>query len=249
MPLGPSPQYLCKYNAYTLPGYVQNESMDSIMNIASHYGAYIDGSPSEDMGLGNKQLSVQLKVWEQDYLTCKQQVELAATMVRSSKVFAPLYLQFSDRHYMALAKSIKMQKEAGRSVRTLDYDVEFECKPWLYGETLHTLTGTGTVTTDQVGRTISDGAWTPTTITVSGTNITITGSTDNGEPTGSISIAGAVTNLVIDTEAFTAKIGATNRNDVMTTADYRMYVGAGKTTFIITGASSCSIAYYDRWYI
>jgi hypothetical protein len=250
MSLGPPQAYLAKYNSYILPGYVQTESIDSLESVADHYAPYSDGSRSESTGLANKSVTLSFKVWEQDYLTCKEQVQLAATMLRSKRNdFAQLYVQFSDRYYSALTRSIKMQKDAGKLVKTLDYDVEFECKPWSQRTTSHTLTGTGTVTTDAVGRTIDDGGWTPTIITVTGTNVQISGVTASGDSTGLIQVVGSVTNLVVNTEAFTAKIGSTNRNDVMGNADYQMYVGPGKTTFTITGASSCSIVYTDRWYI
>lgn len=240
MGLGPPQQYLAKYNNHVLPGYVQSETMDSILNIASHYGAYVDGSNSEDVGLANKVLNLTLKVWEQDYLTCKDQIELAATMVRSSRVFTNLYVQYTDKHYIALARSISMSKAVPSSVRTLDYTVEFECKPWLVGETLHTISSD----TDEVGRTLANGAWTPTIVTLTGTSIS--GITSDGQSTGSIVTTG-VTGMVIDTEAFTATMGGVNRNDLVTTKDYRLYVGPGRTTFTVDG--SATIEYYDRWYI
>ena len=248
MPLGGSPSYLCKFNDYTLPGYVQQESFDSTMNIASHYGAYLDGSHSEETGLGNKPLSVSLKVWEQDYLTCKDQVELAGTMLRSSRSgFKPLYLQYSDRHYEALVKSVKTDKTAGTSVRTLDYGVDFECRPWLIGDTLRTLTGTTLLDTNSVTRTIANGGWTPSTITVTGTNVTVSGYTATGDFAGYFSSAGAVSNLVVNTDAFTATIGGANQNALMNTVDYRLYVGPGRTYYAITGASAATLTYYDRW--
>lgn len=250
MPLGPTASYLAKYNSHVLPGYVQNESFDSVMNIADHYAAYKDGSDSEQTGLGNKALTITLKVWEQDYLTCKQQVELAATMLRSErKVFAPLYLQYTDRYYSAMVKSVKADKAVGSSVRTLDYNAEFECKPWLTSVSGHTLTGTTTVTTDSVGRTISNGGWTPTIITVTGTDVTVSGYTANGDFTGYFSVSGAVANLVVNTELYTAEIGGLNKNNLMNTIDYQVWVGPEKTTFDITGASSASISYWDRWYL
>jgi hypothetical protein len=250
MPVGPAQGYPVIFNGYQLPGYVQSESFDSILNIADHSAPYIDGSNSEDVGLANKVLSLKLKVWEQDYVTCKQQVRLASSMLRSTKNYAQLSVGSTDTvkpYYMALTKSITEQKDAGTSVRTLDYDVEFNCKPWLYGTTQHTLTGTGTITTDSVARDLYSGGWTPTIVTVTGTNVTVSGYTSTGENTGYISIAGAVAGLVIDTEAFTAIQGGVNKNGSMLSADYRMYVGTGKTSFDITGASSCSISYYDRW--
>jgi hypothetical protein len=248
-PLGPAPQYLAKYNGYILPGYVQNESFDSIMNIADHYGAYIDGSLSEETGLSNKSLTLSLRIWDCDYLTAKKQVELAATMLRSWRLgFAPLYVQFTDRHYMALVKSIKMQKQAGTSVRILDYDIEFECKPWAISDTQRTISGTGSTDTDQVSRTIDNGGWTPTIVNVSGSDVRIIGNTAT-QQTGVLTITGSVTNLIVDTELFTATMGGLNANSYIANTDYRLYVGPEKTTFTITGASSCDIQYFDRWYI
>lgn len=250
MPLGGTPSYLCKYNNYQLPGYVQRESFTSEMNIAEHYSTYADGSESEYTGLANKMLTVDLKVWEEDFDDAKEQVELAATYLRSKRSgFADLYLQYSDRHYEALVKQITLENEAGRTVRLMDYRIEFECKPWLVHDAVTTITGTGTISTDQVGRITASGGWSPTTVTVTGTDVTISGYTDTGDFAGYMSIDGAVTGMVIDSEAMTAEISNVNRNDLMLWADYGLYVGPGKTNFVITGASSCSISWHNRWYI
>lgn len=248
MPLGPSQSYLVQYNSYQLPGYAQGEMMDSTMGIASHPAPYADGSLSEQTGLENKVMELTMKVWEPDYQSCKQQVENAASMLHSKRHgFAPLYVQYTDRYYEAMTKTVKIEKVAGTSVRTLEYVVDFECKPWLTSVSGHTITGTTTVTT--TGRTISDGGWTPTIITVTGTNVTISGYTDTGDFTGFISISGAVTGMVIDSSTYESTIGGNNANDRHYWADYQMYVGPGVTNFAVTGASSCSITYYDRWYL
>lgn len=250
MPLGPSQNYLARYNSLQLPGYVQSESFDSSMNIASHQAAFADGSESEYTGLQNKVLSLRLKVWEQNYLACKEQVQLGATMLRSKRnTFAPLYVQYTDRHYDAMVTRVSMQKDVPSSTRTLEYEAQFECKPWLVGEVSHTVTGTGTINTDGVGRTISNGGWTPTTITLTGTNITLSGYTATGDFAGFMSVTGSVTNLIVNTENYTATIAGVNANAQMAWADYRVYAGPGKTYFTSTGASSVSINYYDRWYI
>lgn len=248
MPLGPTASYLARYNGYQLPGYVQNEQMGSDMNIASHYGVYADGSESEYTGLQNKILSLTLKVWETDFISCSEQISLAATYLRSRKIgFSPLYVQYEDRYYEALTQSIKKENTAGRSVRTQEYQVQFETKPWLTSISGHTLTGTGLIDTDQVSRTLSNGGWSPVTLTLTGTNITVSGYTYTGEFAGYIHVSGSVTNLVVDSDAVTATIGGINKNEVMLAPDYRVYVGAGKTYFNITGASSCTIQYNDRW--
>jgi hypothetical protein len=218
--------------------------------MAEHYAPYADGSDSEYTGLRNKLLSLTLRVWEEDYLSCKQQISNAATMLRSRKSgFAPLYVQFSDRHYEALTTSVKSDKSVPSSVRVTDYQVEFECKPWLISDTAKTLTGTGTINTDQVTRTIVDGGWTPARITVTGTNVTISGYTDTGEFAGFASITGSVSNLVIDSDEFTATQGGVNKNDIMAWADYRIYIGPGKTFLTTTGASSMTVTYHNRWYL
>lgn len=247
---GPAQGYLVKYNTYVLPGYAQNEALPSDMAIVQHYATFADGSLSEYTGLQNKVISLTMKVWEADYLACKNEVQKAATYLRSKRSgFAPLYVQYSDRHYNALTQSIKTEKEAGKSVRTLEYVVQLECQPWLIGDTTHTLTGTGLINTDQVSRTINEGGWTPTNITVTGTNVTISGYTNTGDFAGFISISGYVSNMIIDSDAFTATIGGVNKNNLMKTTDYRVYVGLDKTYFNIVGASGCTITYHDRWYI
>lgn len=249
-PLGPPQQYLARYNSFVLPGYVQNEQFDSTENIASHYAPYADGSKSEYTGLQNKVLSLTLKVWEQDFATCADQINLAATYLRSKRQgFAPLYVQHTDKYYNALTQSIKKENTAGKSVRLQEYQVQFECEPWYFSASGHVITGTGTVSTDSVGRTINNGGWTPATLTLTGTNITVSGYTETGDLAGYIHVSGAVTGLVIDSDAFTATIGGVNKNDLMVSTDYRMYVGPGKTTFVTTGASSMTINYYDRWYL
>jgi hypothetical protein len=250
---GPAAIYLAKYNTYVLPGYVQNESFDSTMNVANHQAPFADGSESEYMGLENKMLSLTMKVWENDYSSCKGQVQQAATVLRSKRSgFSPLYIQYTDKHYDALVKSVKMEKTAGTSIRTLEYQVDFECKPWLISDNTSTISNGaigGTPTTlSTAGRTLDDGGWTPTTITVTGTNVTISGYTAS-EFAGFISISGAVTSMVIDSDLYTATIGGVNKNSYMRSVDYRVFVGPEITNFYITGAQSCSISYNNRWYI
>ena len=247
MSLGSVQQYLVKYNSYVLPGYTQTESFPSELNIAAHYGSYIDGSLSEDTGLSNKGLSLSLKVWECDYATVKEQIQLAATELRSKRGgFAPLYVMYPDRHYDAMVKAIKYSKAVPSSVRTGDYSVDFECRPWLIGESLKSVTGTGVINTDQVTRTIADGGWTPTIASISGTNVTISGYTANGDFTGFISVNGTVSNLVVDSEKFTATEAGVNANAKMLSTDYRLWVGTEKTYFSVTGVTA-TLNFYNRW--
>lgn len=249
MPMGPAQGYLAQYNNYILPGYVQYESFDSSMNIAAHYATYADGSLSEYTGLQNKTLSLRLKVWEPTYSAAKLEVQKAASQLRSKRTWAPLYIQNTDRYYEALVQQVTMQKTAGESVRLLEYEAKFECKPWLISTSGYQISGTGTIDTDSKGRTIDDGSWTPARITVTGTNVTISGYTATGDFAGFISISGAVSNMIIDSDAFTATLGGQSANEYMRWADYRMYVGPGKTFFVTTGASSMTLQWNNRWYL
>lgn len=252
---GPAPTYLAKFNNYTLPGYVQRESMDSVTNIASTHGAYIDGSFAEDVGLENKMLSLTLKVWEDNYDACVEQVRLAATMLRSVRTFAPLYVQNADKHYTAMVKSITRQKEAGTSVKILEYEVQFECKPWLERDYETNLGGaiTSPVTVSTEGRTLASGGYTPVYAFIgapsANTVVTISGYTEYGEFTGYFSCSG-IANITLDSEGFTA---LDNNGDsavqYVIPVDFRLNVGPGTTYFDITGANWFGWSYHDRWYI
>jgi hypothetical protein len=233
-------RYLVQYNGHLVPGYAQSESYDSIANTASHYTAYFDSSLSEYIGLENKIISLTMKVWEPTYLECKLKVQEAATILRSvRKQFARLYIQRTDRYYLAMPKSLKMAKDVSSSGKFIDYDMEFEAKPWIIEDRINTISGTGIIDTGA-----RFGGWTPTTILVTGTDITISGLTEQGQDTGTISISGYVENFVVDTEDFTS-----GNNAVITPKNYGIYVGPGKTYFTISGATSCIITYQNRWYL
>lgn len=231
----PSPTYLVEYNGYTLPGYAQSEALESLMDMKVHEVAMKDATLTEYMGLQNKLISLEMRVWDQTYIACKEQVQRAGVILRSKKYdYGKLRLQYADKYYEALVKKISTDKVARSSNYIADYSVEFECKPWLFSEEIHEISGTGTISTPT--RTISDGGWTPVTLEVSGSNITVSGYTDTENFTGYITIPDTVTNLEIDTE-----------NNTYLTSD--LFVGPGTTHFTITGASSCTIRYRDRWYL
>jgi len=256
MPLGPAASYLVQYNGQQLPGYAQSEGDDSTQSIASHAAAYFDGSPlSEYLGLANKQLSITMKLWEPDYTTAKTAMLKARTILRSKRSgFAPLYVGFTDRHYEALVKNIPYTKEAGSSTRILTYDIEFETKPWMVSDyQLDTgVIGTGspyTFSTATFGRTLESGGWTPTLLNLTGTNITVSGYDQFGNFTGFISVSGTVSNLEIDSEAYTTSSGGFgNYNAWMKWVDYQTWIGTGTSYLYITGASSIRVRYRDRWY-
>ena len=119
----------------------------------------------------------------------------------------------------------------------------------MYKRQVYTVSGTGTVTTDSTGRTFANGGWTPAKLVLSGTNITVSGYTDMGDFTGFVSVSGTVSSLEIDAVTYTAELSGVNYNSGMKNPDYAIYVGPGKTTFVITGASSCRIEWHDRWYL
>lgn len=253
MPLGPNAEYLVRYNGFVLPGYAQSESFDSLMNIANHYGAYIDGSPSESTGLQNKQINVRMKVWEPNYLACKEQLELAATYLRSTRYFAPLYIHYTDRYYTAITKDIKFEQDATRSKRVLEYEILFEAKPWLESETLYSLTreGDGTITTS--GRSYEDGGWTPVTLEVESSSLlTVSGYTDSGLFTGFVATNDEAVDLVVDTEAFTAEKSGpfSNALPIIENKDFGLYLAPGETKFAVNNSSATTIVKWrNRWYI
>lgn len=249
-PGGPTSEahtYLIRYNDYDLPGYAQSESYDSVVSLVTNYAVSIDGGLSEYTGLTNKAISLTMRTWEPTYNEVKAKVDKAATLLRSSKGFAKLYVQQSDAYFLALVRSIHTEKAVRESVRTLDYTVEFEAKPWLISNDTYEISGTGAISTQN--RTFYDGGWTPTVIIVSGTDVEITATTATGDPAGHIQIDGECIDLVIDSEAFTAIQAGVNRNDLVLTKDYAIYVGPGTTNFQIDGATSCVIQYHNRWYL
>jgi hypothetical protein len=189
-----------------------------------------------------------MKVWEEDYYSAKEATQEAYTILRSAKNdFSKLYVQYYDRYYEAMAKSIASSKEASESKATLDYDATFIVKPWLIENRVRSISGTGTISTTT--RTLQDGGWTPTIIELSGTNITVSGYTQYGEFAGFISISGAVTDLIIDTENYTVKMNEVNRLDVMEDFNFETYIGPGVTYFAVNGATSCVIRWQNRWYL
>ena len=110
----------------------------------------------------------------------------------------------------------------------------------------YSITGTGSIST--TGRGMDDGGWTPTIVTVSGTDISISGETADLQSTGTITVLGTVTDLIVDTEAFTATQGGISKTDTIN-KDFSLYVGPGVTNFTITGATSCTIQWNNRWYL
>ena len=238
-------KYLVKFNDFTLPGYTQEELTDSTQNIANHQSIFADMSLSEYLGLNNKSYSLRMKVWENDYATTKMDIQRAAVFLRSKRDWAKLQVQYSDRYYLALTKTVSSQKEVGSSIKLRDYVAEFELRPWLISTSGYSIQGTGLIST--TGRTYDDGFWTPATVQVTGTNVTISGYTQDGFQTGFMSINGSVTNMLINSENYEATIGGVNAIDKMLWANFALYVGPGITYFDIHGATSCVIQYQNRW--
>lgn len=236
-------RYLVRFNQHVLPGYAQSEDFTSGMRIEDKYAPY-DKSLSQYMGLENKEIAMTLKVFDAPYAELKEQVQLAGTMLRSTKSWAKLYIQKSDRHYLAITKQVKIEQEARQ--RDVDYTVTWEAQPWLISDQVYTVSGTGLIT---VTRTLDDGGWTPATVKISGTNITVSGYTDYEAITGLIVVSGAVSNLTVTTQPFTATINGQNIPHYSINADYSMYIGPGTTYIDVDGATDCIITYNNRWYL
>lgn len=248
VPTSSAQRFLVQYNNYTLPGYAQSEADISEIGIHTAYAPFIEKTFSEYTGLVNKGLSVRMLVWEQTYDLCKQQVRKATTFLRSAKGFEKLYLGSLNTYYLAIPTKVTVEKEVTGGSRTLEYNVEFNCKPWLYGNEVFEVSGSGSPTSlETTGRQLADGTWTPTRILVSGTDVVIIGFTDDGESTGSIHIHGEVSNLLVDTEEQTAVSNGINKNDIIINKDFGLWVGPGNTTFLISGATDVVIQYNNRW--
>jgi hypothetical protein len=252
-PMGPAQGYVVKYNGYQVPGYAQSEEDESPMEIASYKAPYHDGALSEYTGMPNKNIAMKFKIWEPTWEDCKNQYFVATTYLRSKRSGrAPLSIGYTDRHYNALTASVSRSKQAGESPRLLEYDVTWEVNPWVERDAVFTVSGTSatTINTDSVGRTIGiNGGWSPTILNITGTNVTVSGYTDIDSFTGFISVSGAVANLLVDTDNYTATIGGVNANSRMLWRDYALWVGPGKTYFTIGGTiTSVNISWQDRWY-
>lgn len=251
MPLGPNQQYIITYNTYQLPGYAQAESDPNEMGVADHYAFGADGSFTQYTGLTNKQLKLDFRLWEPSYRACKDEYHRAVTILRTRREgFAPLYVDYTDRYFLAAVKTVSYNQDVSKSRHILDYSVEFDCSPWMISTSGHTITGAaGTLTTDTVTRTFDQGGWTPAYAVVTGTNVTISGYTATEPMTGYVNISGAVTGFIVDTEFSQSFITASGTGDgYMRYKDYGIWVGPGKTSWAVTGASAISITYNDRWY-
>jgi len=235
---------LVRFNGYLLPGYLQEENHESPMGINIQGNIYGE-TYNEYIGLQNKMISIRMKVVQSTYSAAKEKVLLAGSLVRSSKDWAKLTIIDTTRYYLAKTKTIKLEQQAGQSERNADYTVEFECKPWKYGD-YHSISGTTLLDTDSVGRNIRNGTWTPATIILTGNNITVSGYTATEPFTGFVSVSGVVSNLEIDTENYTATMSGQDRTDLMN-YDYKLNIGPGRTLFAVTGATSAEIIYQDRW--
>lgn len=232
-----------------LPGYLQSETLTSDMSIIENQTAFSDGSRSEYTGLSNKTLTLDMLIWSKDYADCKNRLEIAASMLRTRRDgFLRLFLHDTDKYYEVLVRNISYDQTADKNSRILQYSVDLELRPWLISNDELELTATGAGTISTAGRTYDDGGWTPTIVTVTGTDITITGYTATGLSAGLINVTGSVTNLVIDTEAGVALLGGEYRADIMN-PDFSLYIGPGVTSYDIAGATAVSIKYHNRWYL
>jgi hypothetical protein len=243
----PMYKYVVKYNNYDLPGYAQNESYISSANLIEYSSPYKDGAPMENLGIRNKVISLRLKIVGNSHQELKQKAQMAATVLRSSRdnSYRKLYVGQLTNYYLVKPTKIQLETDVNKASKFVEYEVEFDTKPWLFGEQVFTLSGSTSINTG--ARSVTDGTWTPATVLLTGTNITVSGYTESGDFAGFISVSGTVSNLVINSESYTATINGVNKNNLMKNLDYAIYVGPGKTYFNITGATSTIISYRNRW--
>lgn len=126
--------YTIQYNGYTLPGYAQGEAFISNMRLFGITVLGLDGQPLEQRGLENKEITIRLLILDTTYQRAKEQVQTAATYLRSERNnWSRLYLKRFDRYYLAKVVKINISQDAGVHENALEYTIIFEAKPWLYG--------------------------------------------------------------------------------------------------------------------
>lgn len=242
----PPPEYIVVFNGFQLFGYAQSESVKTEMQDDDLMGFDWDGSETQQSNLTNPILSMDFLIYTVGWRKAKDQLHHTERILLSSRdERKPLYVDYTDRHYLASFKTIKYQKDITGSRNTLPYTVEFEIDPQMVADNPRIITGAGTIVT--TGRTFANGGWTPTILTVTGTDVTVSGYTDT-EFTGFVSASGVVAGLVIDTASMTAEMAGNNAVGLLKSVNFELFVGPGETTFEVTGASSISIKYFDRWY-
>lgn len=238
----PARRYIVTYNGFQLPGYAQSEDDPLTVSLVDHYAFGVDGSISQTKGMENKSFSMDFKIWEDTYQACKNKYYNAVTALRSRRDgFARLFVDYTDRYFNATVRSITYTQRAEQSKKLLTYSVEFNTQPWMTGIEHHVIEGPNS-TTEDVGRTLDSGGWTPALVILSGTNPTVSGYSAT-QFTGYISISGVVTDFEIDTEnSFSTDDSAMNYKE------YGLWVAPGTTWFDTTGVTDMTISYFDRWY-
>lgn len=237
--------YLVKYNNYVLPGYAQSEDNENIARIVNYSPEYMDIIRQENQGLENKTLSLRMRILKENYREAKTEALKAATMIRSFRgAYRKLYMNRYDRYYLAVPESVKLEATTANT-RTVDYTVQFRALPWVISDEVYVVSGTGNIDTGV--RDFSQGTWTPAIITVTGTNITVSGYTDETSFTGYFAVSGYVSNLVVNSNEYTATINGVNSNKAMKNLDYAIYVGPGRTYFAVTGATTVELKWQNRW--
>jgi len=252
----PAAQFLVQYNSYTLPGYAQGESFEDAVQITDYAAPYTYDPISENMGTNPKNLTVSMLVMDDSYYLCREQIQTAATYLKSRRRgYADLYVGYTDRYYQAIPVSLKYAKDVKENYRTSKYDVVFKAKPYLLSAITHTISssiGNELITTDVVSRTTADGTYSPCIITITGADlITISGYTETGDFCGFLSFSGyndSESTFTIDSSNYTTvDESGKNQNTRQLYVDYALFVGTGKTYFEISGEGQIDITWNDRW--
>jgi len=252
----PTPQFLVEYNGYILPGYAQGETIDNSIQVTDYTAPYSYDPLSENTGESPKNITIPMLVWDEDYASCREQIQLAATYLKSKRGdYGKLYVGRNDRYYQVIPISIKYDKTATDSFRTSKYEITFKAKAYLEADALTSLniSGTGTFSTDNATtlRTYANGISSPCYITISGAanTPTISGYTSAGEYCGYLAASGVSgTTITINSSDYTAVDSeGNNQNPLLTTPDYALFVGVGKTYFSCAGVSTATISWHDRW--
>lgn len=150
----PTPIYTVTYDGVQLPGYVQSEDRPVVMSsiddeIMGREGINTVSKGSIKRGIGISFLvksSLGTGVTDLQHLNdCKNQWRTALAILTRRPGMKTLYIQDSDRYYLAKTDRVSMPLAAGQS-RSIIYTVDWSAQPWAYAAAPVDTTFTGNTT-------------------------------------------------------------------------------------------------------
>lgn len=133
-------EYPIIFNGYQLPGYPQFENFNNETQLVDHDAFGWDGTHTQQAGVRNLNLRVEFLLYDTEgFRGVRDDFLRAKTYLTSARdEYCPLYIGYDDRYYMAKLVSISRLSTVAET-RTLNYTVEWDCRPELLGSTLITI--------------------------------------------------------------------------------------------------------------